>query len=268
MDEVYILFSFLVGAGLVAGFLAGLLGIGGGVVTIPILYIVFQSLDFPTEWLMHIAVGTSLSIIIATNLSSVRAHHQRASVDVGLVKDLWWVLVAGTLVGSYFATYLKTDELIYFFAALAGVSAIKMMLPMEQWKLGLELPRGVRRFMIPSLIGFFSSILGIGGGVFSVPYLTLYNVPIQKAIGTSSLIGLVISIAGGAGYLVNGLSVEGLPDSNIGFVNIPAMLVVSVAAALMAPVGASVAHKLSRKLLSIIFGIFLVTAVYRMLSSL
>jgi len=258
----------LVAAGLVAGFMAGLLGIGGGVVTIPALYTVFEILDYSPDWRMHMAVATSLTIIIATNTSSVRAHHKRGGVDWTIVKSWWIWLTLGALLGAGFAKQLKTDELIYFFASLIVLLAIKMLLPIDKIKLGDVLPKGILRYISPSLIGFFSSVMGIGGGSFSVPYLTLYSVPIHRAVGTAALAGFVISVAGGVGFIITGFGVEGLPAANIGFINVPAAIIVAIASVVMAPVGAMAAHKLSKRMLSIIFGFFLVMAAIRLLAAL
>ncbi|TNE60638.1 MAG: sulfite exporter TauE/SafE family protein [Alphaproteobacteria bacterium] len=257
----------LVGAGLVAGFLAGLLGIGGGIVTIPALFVVFADIGVPHEWRMHVAIATSLTIIIATNSSSVWAHHKKGGVDWHVVKDWWWAVALGAVLGSYFAKMLKTAELVYIFATLAAFLAAKMLLPFDRWKLGENLPRGFFRYFNPGIIGFFSAVMGIGGGSFSVPYMTLYNVPIHRAVGTASLIGLVISMAAGMGYLVNGWGVAGLPAGMAGFIHLPSAATVAVAAVVMAPVGAKVAHRLPKKVLSIAFGLFLVLATIRLVSS-
>lgn len=267
MEQLLVHLLPLLGAGLVAGFLAGLLGIGGGVVTIPVLFIVFADIGIPLEWRMHAAVATSLTAIVATNASSVLAHNGRGGVDWQIVKDWAPAVALGAIAGSFFAKGLKTAELIYFFAVLAAFVAIKMMLPLERWKLGTALPSGIFRFANPAIIGFFSSIMGIGGGNLSVPYMTLYGVPIHRAVGTSSLIGLVISMAAGLGYLVGGWQMEGMPYGMAGFIHLPSALVVAFVAVLMAPVGAKVAYMLPKSVLSIVFGLFLVLAVARLLSA-
>ena len=267
METIFILGASLVGAGLIAGFLAGLLGIGGGIITIPVLFVLFGEIGTPIEWRMHAAIATSLAIIIATNISSVLAHNKKDGVDWELVKGWWLAVVLGAFLGSFFAKTLKTQELVYFFATLAAFLAAKMLLPFDSWKLGKRLPSGIYRYLNPSLIGFFSSVMGIGGGSFSVPYMTLYSVPIHRAVGTASLIGLFISISGGIGYLVGGLSVEGLPEGSIGFIHLPSALAVSLAAVLTAPVGAKVAHRMPRALLSIVFGLFLIVATVRLINA-
>jgi len=259
--------AYLVGAGLVAGFLAGLLGIGGGIVTIPVLFVLFEQLGTPLEWRMHAAIATSLAIIVATNISSVLAHHKKGSVDWDTVKSWWLVVAVGAVLGSMFATTLKTAELVYFFATLAGFMAVKMLLPFEKWILGSSLPVGIFKYSNPGIIGFFSAVMGIGGGSFSVPYMTLYSVPIHRAVGTASLIGLVISIAGGLGYLVGGLGIQGLPSGSVGFIHLPYAAGIAIAAVFTAPLGAKAAHKLPRPALSILFGLFLIGATVRLVNA-
>ena len=255
-------------AGAIAGFFAGLLGIGGGVVTIPALFTVFAQIGVPIEWRMHAAIGTSLAVIVATNLSSVYAHHKKGSVDWAIVKSWWIFVVIGAVGGSVFAKGLKTEELIYFFAGLLGLLALKMLVPLDRLKLGDALPEGILQRLSPTVIGFFSSLMGIGGGSFTVPYLTLYGVPIHRAVGTAALTGLVISISGGLGFLVEGLGIASLPRAMVGFIHIESMIVVAIAAVLIAPFGAKAAHALPKAALSIIFGLFLVAAAVRMLSAL
>lgn len=267
MDPIIGHALMLTAAGLLSGFLAGLLGIGGGIVTIPVLFLVFGELGTPDQWKMHAAIGTSLAIIIATNISSVRAHHKKGAVNWDLAKTWAVAIVVGSVAGSFFATTLKTVQLVYIFASLAAFLAIKMMLPFDHWKLGSSLPTGIFRYLNPAVIGFFSAIMGIGGGSFSVPYMTLYSVPIHRAVGTASLIGLFISFAAAMGYVVAGETTAILPNGFVGFIHLPSVLVVALAAVFMAPVGARVAHKLPKTILSIAFGLFLIAATLRLISA-
>lgn len=252
-------------AGAIAGFLAGLLGIGGGIVTIPALFIAFAEVGVPMEWRMHSAIATSLTIIVATNISSVRAHHKKGSVDWGIVKTWWPAIMFGALAGSFLAKTLKTSDLIYLFAVLATLLGVKMLLPLDKLQLGTKLPNGFFRYFNPGVIGFLSALKGIGGGSYSVPYLTLYGTPIHRAVGTASLAGIVISMAGGVGYLIGGWDVAGLPPMMAGFIHIPSAIIVAIAAVLMAPLGAKAAHAVSKTVLSVVFGIFLILATTRLL---
>lgn len=267
MEEMIFTLAYLMSAGLVAGFLAGLLGIGGGIVTIPVLFVLFEEIGTPLEWRMHAAIATSLAIIVATNISSALAHHKKGGVDWDTFRSWWLVVAVGAVFGSMFATSLKTVELVYFFAILAGFLAIKMLLPFEKWILGSQLPSGFFKYSNPAIIGFFSAVMGIGGGSFSVPYMTIYSVPIHRAVGTSTVIGLVISVAGGLGYLVGGLNIDGLPAGSLGFIHLPYAAAIALAAVFTAPLGAKAAHKLPRAVLSILFGIFLIGATLRLINA-
>ncbi len=257
----------LLGAGAIAGFVAGLLGVGGGTVTIPVLFVMLGSMDVPLEWRMHVCIATSLAIIIVTNLSSVKAHHKRGGVDWQVAKDWGFAIAVGAVAGSFFAKTLKTAELVYFFATLATFLAVKMILPLDKWKLGESLPGGIFRYLNPGIIGFFSSVMGIGGGSFSVPYLTLYSVPIHRAVGTASLVGIVLSFTAAMGYVLAGWGVEGLPSGMIGFIHWPSAVTVALSAVLFAPLGAKTAHKMPKRLLSIVFGLFLLGATAKLLSA-
>ncbi len=267
MPDILLQLLPLLVAGAVAGFLAGLLGIGGGIVTIPALFVAFESLNVPIEWRMHAAIATSLAIIVATNASSVWAHHKKGGVDWGIVKDWWWAILVGALAGSFFARELKTEQLIYLFAVLAGLLALKMLLPLDKLQLGKSLPGGIFRYLNPAIIGFLSALKGIGGGSYSVPYMTIYGVPIHRAVGTASLAGIVISISGGLGYLLGGWNIPGLPPGMLGFIHLESATIVAISAVIMAPIGAKVAHAVPKTILSIIFGLFLVLATTRLLMS-
>lgn len=268
MTELLPIVVILLTAGVLAGFMAGLMGIGGGIVTIPALYTVFEILNYDPAWRMHMAVGTSLAIILVTSLSSVRAHHQKKSVDWSIMKKWWLWLALGAALGAVFAKTLKTEELIYVFGALLLLLAIKMLLPVEGFSFKKTLDVGVKRFVSPTIIGFFSSLMGIGGGSFTVPYLTAHGVAIHRAVGTAAFGGFIISLAGGLGFLYMGLSVASLPPQNFGFIHLPSAVVMAFASVLMAPVGAHVAHKLPKRVLSIIFGLFLIVAAARLLTAL
>lgn len=257
----------LLGAGLLAGFLAGLLGIGGGVVTIPVLFVVFEPLGVPIEWRMHVAIATSLAVIMATNLSSALAHHRKAAVDVAILKQWWLFIALGAFAGSIFAKQLKTSELVYVFAAFATLLAIKMLLPMDRMRFGSTIPKGMWQYLHSGIIGFVSAIMGIGGGNLSVPYLTLYGMHIHRAVGTASVIGLIIALVGSVGYMMSGQNIAALPNGTLGLVNLPSAFVIASASVIMAPIGAKVAHQIPKTILSAIFGVFLVLAVVRMITS-
>ena len=257
--------ALLLAAGALAGFIAGLLGVGGGIVIIPVLYMMFDLLDVGGAWRMHMAVATSLLIIIATNLSSVRAHNRKGGVLWPIVRDWWLALVFGSVSGMMLAKQLQSDVLVFFFVALVVFIAVKMLLPLDGKLIATELPKGKKRFVAPAVIGLFSTIMGIGGGSFSVPYLTLYGVAIRQAVGTASLAGLVISVTGSFSFIIGGLGEQGLPDFSLGFIYLPAFVIIAPVSVLCAPLGATVAHKISHRALSVIFGLFLLSATTSML---
>ena len=173
----------------------------------------------------------------------------------------------GALAGSYFAKTLNTKEMVYFFVALAVLSGSKMLFPIDKIRLGTQLPTGLFKYINPAVIGFLSAIKGIGGGSYSVPYMTLYSIPIHRAIGTASLAGIFISVFGGLGYLLGGVDVEGLPENMVGFIHVPSLIAIALTAVLFAPVGAKAAHAIPKNILSIVFGLFLLAATLRLVLS-
>ncbi len=229
--------------GIFAGFLAGLLGIGGGLIIVPFLSFAFASSGVAPEFVMHTALGTSLTSIIFTSLSSAAAHHRKkAIVWAAFIKIVPGILL-GTFIGSHVAAYLPTRFLKIFFALFLYYVAFRMI-----WKRKIEAKRELpnRGGMVAAGtgIGFISSWVGIGGGTLSVPFLSWCSVEMHKAIGTSSAIGLPIALAGAAGYITAGWGKTGLPDYSLGFVNLAALLFIVLGSVLTAPVGAKVAHSL------------------------
>jgi uncharacterized membrane protein YfcA len=255
----------LVIGGIISGFFGGLLGLGGGVVAVPILFAIYEKLGIPFEWRMHVVVGTSLAGTVAVNITSVMTHHKKGAVDWAIVKDWVMVTIVGALIGAFFAKGLKTTELVYFFATLLLLLAFKMLLPMDKFHLGTALPSGVMRFLPPGVIAFFSAVMGIGGGSFTVPYMSLYSVAIHRAVGTAAAIGLFISAAGALGFIVAGMDVSIEQGPMLGFVHVPTLFTLGLAAMLVAPLGAKTAHRLPKPVLRGVFGVFLIVAATRML---
>lgn len=248
----------LAASGVLAGVLSGLLGIGGGIIMIPVLYFALGLHGVVEEFRMHVALATSLAIIIPTSLSSVRAHRKRDSVDTELARQWGVFLVLGAAIGAALASQVTSGVLIAVFASLAAMMGVKMILPLENLKVADRVPQGVLGRVAPTVIGLLAALMGIGGATFSVPYMTLFGVPIHRAVGTASLLGLLISVTGGLGYLIGGIAVEGLPAFSIGFISLPAVIVIAPLTVLSAPWGARLAHGLSRRTLSVIFGLFLI----------
>ncbi len=250
--------------GLFAGVLAGLFGIGGGIVIVPVLEAAMGLLGVDAAIRMHIAVATSLATIIPTSISSARAHHKRNSVDLEIVKRWAVFVLLGALLGAWIASLVHSRSLALVFATLALLVAAKMVLLPDTRKLTDGIPRGPLVPIIPTAIGVFSSMMGIGGGTFSVMALTLFNQPIHRAVGTAALFGLIISLPGTIGFIVTGWGDPRLPPGNLGYVSLIGVALIAPATVLTAPLGARLAHRLSQKRLSMLFGLFLLLVSMRL----
>jgi len=250
-----------------AGILAGLLGVGGGLVIVPILTFLFTAQHLPAAYILHLALGTSLATIMFTSVSSMRAHHGRKAVDWGVVRRITPGILAGTFLGSWLASQLSTRFLKGFFVAFLYYVATQMLLDIKP-KAHRQLPGAAGTSGVGSLIGGVSSLVGIGGGTMTVPFLLWCNVPMRNAIGTSAAVGFPIALAGTLGYAVNGLSAAALPNYSLGFVYLPALVGVACASFATAPVGAKLAHSLPVPRLKKFFALLLVAMATKMLWSL
>ena len=264
MQEWLILAVAMLATGCVAGVLAGLFGIGGGIVIVPVLEAVLGFVGVDPAIRMHIAVATSLATIIPTSISSARAHHRRGAVDVEVVKRWAVFVLIGALLGTWIAAQVHSRVLAAVFATLAMLVALKMVLLPQSRNLTEAVPRGAWVAVIPTAIGCFSSMMGIGGGTFSVMTLTLFNEPIHRAVGTAALFGLVISLPGTIGFILTGLDDPRLPPGSLGYVNFLGFAVIAPTTVLMAPLGARIAHAFSAKKLGMLFGVFLALAAARL----
>jgi uncharacterized membrane protein YfcA len=243
-------------AGSIAGFLAGLLGVGGGVVIVPILMFIFAAQHFPPDHMIHLAIGTSLASIVFTSVSSLRAHHARGAVNWGIVKRITPGILLGTLGGTFVVSQLPASFLKGFFILFLFYVATQLLLNFKP-KPTRQLPGAGGMFVAGGVIGMVSSFVGIGGGALSVPFMTWRNIKMHNAIGTSAAIGFPIAVAGAAGYILNGLSIQGLPDWSLGFVHLPSLAGLVVASMAIAPLGARAAHTLPVTTLKKIFAAFL-----------
>jgi uncharacterized membrane protein YfcA len=250
--------------GCVAGVLAGLFGIGGGIVIVPVLEAALGFLGIDPAIRMHVAVATSLATIIPTSIASARAHHQRGAVDFDIVRRWAVFVLLGSLLGVWIAAQLESRTLAIVFASLACLVALKMIFMPQARNLTEAVPRGFWVPIIPAFIGCASSMMGIGGGTFSVMTLTLFNEPIHRAVGTAALFGLVISLPGTIGFVLNGLHDARLPPGSLGFVNLIGFALIAPTTVLMAPLGARLAHRYSARHLSMLFGVFLLLAAGRL----
>jgi uncharacterized membrane protein YfcA len=262
-DYLLLIAAMLVTGG-VSGILAGLLGIGGGIVIVPVMEAALTYVGVDEAIRMHVSVGTSLATIIPTSIASSRAHHRRGAVDLALVRRWSLFVLLGALAGTAIAARVHSDVLSIVFAVVALVVALKMILPLEGRSIAPQVPKGPLVPLLPGCIGAVSSMMGIGGGTLSVAVLTLFNQPIHRAVGTAALFGLAISLPGTIGFMIAGLDDPRVPPGSIGYVNLLGFAVISPATYLAAPLGAAIAHRLSRRRLSLLFGIFLVIVAVRM----
>ncbi|MDF1791947.1 MAG: sulfite exporter TauE/SafE family protein [Thalassobaculaceae bacterium] len=248
--------------GAVAGLLAGLLGVGGGIVIVPVLFNMFGVLHLPQETAMHMAIGTSLATIIPTSIFSMRAHWKKGNVDVDLLK-VWavWALI-GALIGTAIAGQFKGWVLTAIFAVIASLVAINMA-TRDGLKISDTLPVSrAKNAVMAFFIGGFSVTMGIGGGTLTVPTLSAFNYPIHRAVGSAAALGLPIAIPGVIGFAIAGWGLENRPPMSIGYINIIGFLLIFPLSSFMAPYGAAIAHKLNRVWLRRAFALFLgVTAV-------
>ena len=264
MDNFLLLGAAMLATGCVAGVTAGLFGIGGGIVIVPVLEFALSLLGVDPAIRMHVAVATSLATIIPTSISSARAHHLRQSVDINIVKRWSFFVLTGALLGAWIAAQVHSRVLAMVFATLAMLIALKMIFFPESRNLTQDVPRGPLILSLPTAIGTLSSMMGIGGGTFSVMTLTLFNQPIHRAIGTAALLGLVISLPGTIGFIISGWNDVRVPPGSLGYVSLIGFALIAPTTVICAPIGARIAHSFSAKRLSMSFGVFLVIVAARL----
>ena len=250
--------------GAVAGIIAGLLGVGGGIVIVPALYWFFTAQGLPPDLIMQLALGTSLGAICFTSVSSFRAHHRRGAVLWPIVRHITPGILIGTFAGSALAARLSSGFLRGFFVFFLFYVAAQMLLNIKP-KPSRELPGRVGMSGTGFGIGAVSSLVGIGGGTMSVPFMIWCNVPMHAAVGTSAAIGFPIALAGTLGYVINGLSAPNLPPLTLGYLYLPALAGVAGVSILTAPYGARLAHTLPVPTLKRFFALFVLAMATRML---
>ena len=266
----------LVLAGGLAGLLAGVFGIGGGAILVPVLYECFRLVGVPLEVRMPLCIGTSLAIIIPTSISSWRAHRARGSVDMDILRKWIVPVIVGVILGALIARVAPERFFKIVFVIISGAASLRLLLSRETWKLGEEMPQGIGMKLYGVFIGLISTLMGIGGGLFSNLVMTFYGRPIHQAVGTSSGLAVLISIPGALGYVYAGWpaavrfpEVAALqPPLTLGYVSLIGAALMIPAGMLFAPLGVKLAHRLSKRQLEVAFGLYLMSVCIRFVISL
>ncbi len=254
------------GLGLMVGFFAGLLGIGGGGIMVPVLMMIFTAQGFAQDMVVHMALGTSMAAIVPTAIASAYHHHRREAVRW----DIWRAMVGGILLGtlslSFFTSYLSPVFLAMFFSVFMAYVAIQMFLDIKP-KPGRTLPSRVGLGVVGFMIGGISALVAIGGGTMSVPFLAWCNIKMQHAIATSAALGVPIAIAGAAGYVLSGWGDSALPEYALGYVYMPAVVLIASVSVFTAPFGVRLAHRLPVAALKKVFAVVLIVLAVKMLTT-
>lgn len=265
VTEIVELAALLIAVGALAGFLAGVFGIGGGAILVPVFYECFRIAGVPLDVRMPLCIGTSLAIIIPTSIRSFRAHMARGAVDMEILRKWWWPILIGVVIGSVTARYAPERLFKIVFVVVAWSAAARLLLARDGWKLGDDLPDGPLMKIYGFFVGLLSTLMGIGGGLFSNLLMTFYGRPIHQAVATSSALAVLISIPGAIGYIYAGWpAATRFPDVAalqipfaIGYVSLIGALLVMPTSLLVAPLGVKAAHAMSKRALEMAFGIYL-----------
>lgn len=256
--------ALLVGMGAIAGTLAGLLGIGGGIIIVPVLALVFSHQGVAPAVIMHVAIGTSLATIVTTSLSSIRAHQRRQAIDWRVFRMITPGVLLGGVLGALIARQLDSETLRLVFGVFMILVATQMAVSRAP-PAHRQLPGAAGTGVAGVLIGTVASLMGVGGGSMSVPFLAWCNMEVRRAVATSAAIGLPIAVSGTTSFVYTGWAVENLPPWSVGYINLPAWLGIVIASTLFAPAGAALAHRIPPVLLKRIFALFLYLLAVRML---
>jgi len=257
--------AMLLAIGAFAGVLAGLLGVGGGIILVPSFYYAFTVLGYDSPQLMQMCLATSLATIIVTSTRSVLSHNKKGAVDWAILRGWALGIALGAIVGVSVASSLRSTALQAIFGGLAVVVGLYMLLGRSHWRLGQAMPMGAKGYAISPVIGFLSVLMGIGGGSFGVPTMTLFNVPIHRAVATAAGFGVLIAVPSVAGFLLVEMPEAGRPPFTIGAVNLVAFGLVIAMTLITAPYGAALAHRTDASRLKRIFGAFLILVALNML---
>ena len=267
LQDLLFLAVALVVAGAITGVLAGIFGVGGGAVIVPVLYELFRMLDVPEDVRMPLCVGTSLAIIIPTSISSYKAHLKRGTVDKDILRAWAVPVIIGVVLGSIAARWAAPAVFKLVFVFVAGINATRLIGNFN-WKIGDDMPKGLWLRSYGFVTGVLSALMGIGGGQISNMLMTFHSRPIHQAVSTSAGLGVLISIPGALGYMAAGYGKTGLPPLSLGFVSLLGFVLFSPVSVYTAPIGVKIAHALSRRSLELAFGIFLLLVSLRFVFSL
>lgn len=258
VGELVTLAGGLLAAGFLTGILAGVFGVGGGAVIVPILYELFALMHVPESVRMPLCVGTSLAIIIPTSVRSFNAHKKKGAVDTSILKEWLVPVVVGVVIGSLFARVAPASVFKIVFVVVASISSIRLLFGRDSWKLGDQLPSKFVMKAYGLLIGVLSALMGIGGGQLSNLFMMFYGRPIHQAVATSSGLGVIISIPATLGYIYAGWpKMDILPPLSLGYVSLIGFVLFIPTSMLAAPIGVNIAHALSKRKLEVAFGLFL-----------
>ena len=256
-SEILFFVSLMILTAIPVGFFAGLFGIGGGLISVPFLYYLFFSFGVDSAYIMHLAVGTSFSIIIPTSIVSVMTHNKFKAVDFNIVKSYGIFVVIGVIFGTIFAAILDTKPLVLFFSIVVFILAFYLLFLKEK-EINIKLKMKISsKIFFGFLSGSISALMGIGGAVMNVPILKFFGYSINNAIGSAAAIGFIISIFGAIGFLISGIYLDASLPLSIGFLNIPAFLIFIPITTFMARIGARTVHKINKQRISKYFGVFL-----------
>ena len=247
-----------------AGFFAGFFGIGGGIITVPCLFYIFGSVGIDKSFVMHLAVGTSFAIIVPTAIMSVFTHYKHKAVDFGVVRTYGIFVVIGVVVGAFFAASMHTKSLVLFFSIIMYLLALNLIFLKDKTKIKLKFNL-LQRTIFGFIVGFISSLMGIGGAIMNVPILKFVGYTINKAIGSAASIGFLISVFGCLGFMTSGLLIKTDLPLSAGFINIPAFLIFIPITIIMAKIGATTVHKVKKEIIAKLIGFFLIIIASRFL---
>ena len=263
-DQILFFLLIMSVTAIFAGFFAGFFGIGGGIITVPCLFYIFGAIGMDKSFIMHLAVGTSFAIIVPTAIMSVYTHYKHKAVDFSVIRNYGIFVVAGVIIGTFFAASMQTKSLVLFFSIVMYLLALNLIFLKEKVKMRLKFSL-LQRSALGLIVGFVSSLMGIGGAIMNVPILKFVGYTINKAIGIADSIGFFISVFGCLGFLITGILIKINMPFSVGFINVPAFLIFIPITILMARVGAITVHKMKREIITRLFGFFLIIIASRFL---